>query len=63
MVKQQRIESEQRRRDDMREGFRRLYEILPPNSQKTKTVTLDRGERVIYQLKLLLAPSDADHVT
>jgi hypothetical protein len=46
----------------MREGFRRLYEILPPNSQKTKTVTLDRGERVIYQLKLLLAPSDADHV-
>ncbi|KAH8088090.1 hypothetical protein HD553DRAFT_340207 [Filobasidium floriforme] len=43
MVKQQRIESEQRRRDDMREGFRRLYEILPPNSQKTKTVTLDRA--------------------
>jgi hypothetical protein len=46
----------------MREGFRRLYEILPPNSQKTKTVTLDRGERVIYQPKLLSVQQDAEHV-
>lgn len=28
----------------MRQGFQRLMDVLPANTQKTKTVTLDRGE-------------------
>ena len=28
----------------MRDGFKKLMDVLPPNTQKTKTVTLDRGE-------------------
>ncbi|KAF8963868.1 hypothetical protein BDZ97DRAFT_1660986 [Flammula alnicola] len=39
-VRKQRIESEQRRRDELREGYNRLKETLPPTNQKTSKVSL-----------------------
>lgn len=44
-VRKQRIESEQRRRDELREGYARLKETLPASNQKASKVSiLDRGE-------------------
>lgn len=35
----------QRRRDDLRQGFERLRDALPPSNQRTsKSAILDRGE-------------------
>ena len=43
-VRRQRIESEQRRRDELRDGYRRLKEVLPVSNQKSSKVSLlDRG--------------------
>lgn len=43
-VRKQRIESEQRRRDELREGYARLKETLPASNQKASKVSiLDRG--------------------
>jgi hypothetical protein len=43
-VRKQRIESEQRRRDELREGYARLKETLPASNQKaSKVYLLDRG--------------------
>lgn len=40
-----RIESEQRRRDELREGFKTLKGVLPPSGQRaSKSSLLDRGE-------------------
>ncbi|KAF8756074.1 helix loop helix domain [Rhizoctonia solani] len=42
-IRRQRIESEQRRRDDLREGFARLKDVLPVSNQKgSKMALLDR---------------------
>lgn len=44
-VRRSRILSEQRRRNELREGFERLREALPPSNQRTsKANILDRGE-------------------
>lgn len=44
MTRQARIESEQRRRDEMRDGFDQLKLALPQTSQRaSKTSLLDRG--------------------
>ncbi len=44
-IRRQRIESEQRRRDELRDGYRRLKEALPVSNQKSSKVSLlDRGE-------------------
>ena len=44
-IRRQRIESEQRRRDELRDGYRRLKEVLPVSNQKSSKVSLlDRGE-------------------
>ena len=44
-MRKQRIESEQKRRDDLRDGYQRLKEILPASSQKSsKVVLLERGK-------------------
>jgi hypothetical protein len=44
-VRKQRIESEQRRRDELRDGYRRLKDVLPVSNQKSSKVSLlDRGE-------------------
>ena len=43
-VRRQRIESEQRRRDELRDGYRRLKDALPVSNQKSSKVSLlDRG--------------------
>lgn len=43
-VRRQRIESEQRRRDELRDGYRRLKDVLPVSNQKSSKVSLlDRG--------------------
>jgi hypothetical protein len=40
-----RIESEQKRRDELREGFRKLKEALPLSGQRSsKASLLDRGQ-------------------
>lgn len=44
-IRRQRIESEQRRRDELRDGYRRLKDVLPVSNQKSSKVSLlDRGE-------------------
>lgn len=50
-VRKQRIESEQKRRDDLRDGYSRLKEILPASSQKSSKVVL--LERATTQIKYL----------
>jgi hypothetical protein len=43
-IRKQRIESEQRRRDELREGYARLRETLPTSNQKASKVSLlDHG--------------------
>lgn len=44
-IRKQRIESEQRRRDELRDGYTRLKETLPTSNQKSSKVSLlDRGK-------------------
>ncbi|KAI0937067.1 hypothetical protein AcV5_005054 [Taiwanofungus camphoratus] len=48
-IRRQRIESEQRRRDELRDGYRRLKDALPVSNQKSSKVSLlDRGESFFY---------------
>jgi hypothetical protein len=48
-IRRQRIESEQRRRDELREGYKRLKDALPPSNQKSSKVSLlDRGEFPLF---------------
>jgi len=39
-IRKQRIESEQRRRDELRDGYARLKDTLPPSNQKASKVSL-----------------------
>lgn len=65
-VRKQRIESEQRRRDELREGYARLKETLPASNQKASKVSiLDRAvshikylEAVKEQLEVRLKGAD-----
>lgn len=51
-VRKQRIESEQRRRDELREGYARLKETLPASNQKaSKVYLLDRATSHIKYLE------------
>ncbi|EJT99971.1 hypothetical protein DACRYDRAFT_23503 [Dacryopinax primogenitus] len=51
-IRKQRIESEQRRRDELREGYRRLKDVLPVSSQKSSKVSLlDRATQHIKQIE------------
>ncbi|KAH9486342.1 hypothetical protein JR316_0000406 [Psilocybe cubensis] len=67
-VRKQRIESEQRRRDELREGYSRLKEYLPASNQKASKVSLlDRAtshirylEAVKEQLEVRLKSADAE---
>jgi hypothetical protein len=67
-VRKQRIESEQRRRDELREGYARLKETLPASNQKASKVSLlDRAtshikylEAVKDQLEARLKGADAE---
>lgn len=57
-IRRQRIESEQRRRDELRDGYRRLKDALPVSNQKSSKVSLlDRGK----QTSSLHATGCTDH--
>lgn len=52
-VRRQRIESEQRRRDELRDGYRRLKDVLPVSNQKSSKVSLlDRATTHIRTLEM-----------
>lgn len=52
-IRRQRIESEQRRRDELREGYRRLKDSLPVSNQKASKVSLlDRATTHIKYLEV-----------
>ncbi|KAG8929542.1 hypothetical protein FRC03_012364 [Tulasnella sp. 419] len=52
-IRRQRIESEQRRRDELRDGYRKLKEVLPVSNQKSSKVSLlDRATTHIRYLEL-----------
>ena len=42
-IRRQRIESEQRRRDELRDGYRRLKNVLPVSNQKSSKVSPSTG--------------------
>ncbi|KAJ3571573.1 hypothetical protein NP233_g3668 [Leucocoprinus birnbaumii] len=51
-IRKQRIESEQRRRDELRDGYTRLKETLPTSNQKSSKVSLlDRATSHIRYLE------------
>ncbi|EEB98140.1 hypothetical protein MPER_02406, partial [Moniliophthora perniciosa FA553] len=53
-VRRQRIESEQKRRDELRDGYTKLREALPAMSQKcSKVVLLERASSHIKSLNTL----------
>lgn len=53
-IRRQRIESEQRRRDDLREGFARLKDVLPVSNQKgSKMALLDRATSHVRYLEVM----------
>jgi len=55
-IRRQRIESEQRRRDELRDGYRKLKEVLPSSNQKSSKVSLlDRATTHIRYLELTTA--------
>ncbi|KAF8323351.1 hypothetical protein DL93DRAFT_2162514 [Clavulina sp. PMI_390] len=52
-VRRQRIESEQRRRDELRDGYRKLKDVLPVSNQKSSKVSLlDRAVSHINNLEM-----------
>lgn len=67
-IRKQRIESEQRRRDELRDGYRRLKDVLPVSNQKSSKVSLlDRAtshikylEMMQHQLQTNLTQSDLE---
>ena len=67
-IRRQRIESEQRRRDELRDGYRRLKDALPVSNQKSSKVSLlDRAtthikylEMTQQQLQSRLAAAEAE---
>jgi len=51
-VRRQRIESEQRRRDELRDGYARLKAVLPPSTAKSSKVSLlDRAASHLKHLE------------
>ncbi|KAJ7070587.1 hypothetical protein C8F01DRAFT_1244318 [Mycena amicta] len=52
-IRRQRIESEQRRRDELRDGYARLKETLPATNQKSSKVSLlDRATNHVRNLEI-----------
>jgi hypothetical protein len=55
-IRKQRIESEQRRRDELRDGYARLKDTLPTTNQKSSKVSLlDRGQSSFATIFFLYA--------
>jgi len=56
-TRRQRIEAEQRRRDELRDGYAKLKDVLPVSNQKSSKVSLlERGWFLLSFLLLLLLP-------
>jgi len=59
-TRRQRIEAEQRRRDELRDGYAKLKDVLPVSNQKSSKVSLlERGWFLLFFLLLLLPLSHA----
>lgn len=59
-VRRQRIESEQRRRDELRDGYARLKAVLPPSTAKSSKVSLlDRAAHHLKHLEACRIQSEA----
>ena len=58
-TRRQRIEAEQRRRDELRDGYARLKDVLPVSNQKSSKVSLlERGLSLVStQVATILTPS------
>jgi hypothetical protein len=51
-TRRQRIEAEQRRRDELRDGYARLKDVLPVSNQKSSKVSLlERGISLSFLLE------------
>jgi hypothetical protein len=51
-TRRQRIEAEQRRRDELRDGYAKLKDVLPVSNQKSSKVSLlERGNHSISRIK------------
>jgi len=65
-VRKQRIKSEQRRRNELREGYSRLKESLPASNQKASKVSLlERGTLALPCIKfniLIVYCLDTGHI-
>jgi hypothetical protein len=57
-TRRQRIEAEQRRRDELRDGYAKLKDVMPVSNQKSSKVSLlERGEP---NYKLCMSPLSSD---
>ena len=57
-TRRQRIEAEQRRRDELRDGYSRLKDVLPVSNQKSSKVNLlERGMSLSFSMKIILSGS------
>ena len=53
-TRRQRIEAEQRRRDELRDGYSRLKDVLPVSNQKSSKVNLlERGMSLSFSMKIM----------
>lgn len=68
-TRRQRIEAEQRRRDELRDGYARLKDVLPVSNQKSSKVSLlERGESQSlffgdFSLIVVHLPQACNHIT
>jgi hypothetical protein len=54
-TRRQRIEAEQRRRDELRDGYAKLKDVLPVSNQKSSKVSLlERGNYSILRIKSIV---------
>jgi hypothetical protein len=54
-TRKQRIEAEQKRRDELRDGYAKLKDVLPvSNAKSSKVSLLDRGRPIAYYYMILL---------
>ncbi|KAH9943995.1 uncharacterized protein BXZ73DRAFT_86978 [Epithele typhae] len=61
-IRRQRIESEQRRRDELRDGYRRLKDALPVSNQKSSKVSLLDHDQTQLQTRLQQAEAETSHL-
>ena len=61
-TRRQRIEAEQRRRDELRDGYAKLKDVLPVSNQKSSKVSLlERGNVFYFSYYAFIDPASATH--